>query len=70
MNLPLWANFYPDSYVIQSFWIITESLGLNEIQVRKEFAPDISASLFFFFPSVLIDLIQMDYNITQSAVTV
>lgn len=49
MNLPLWANFYPDSYVIQSFWIITESLGLNEIQVRKEFAPDISASLFFFF---------------------
>lgn len=53
------------------FGLLTESLGLNEIQVRKEFAPDTSASLFFFFfPSVLIDLIQMDYNITQSAVTV
>lgn len=64
MNLPLWANFYPDS----CHPILLDSLGLNEIQVRKEFAPGISAS--HFFSSVLIDLIQMDYNITQSAVTV
>lgn len=52
------------------FGLFTESRGLNEIQVRKEFAPDTSASHFYYFQSVLIDLIQMDYNVTQSAVTV
>lgn len=63
MNLPLWANFYPDSYVMQSFWI-----HWVWMKYGKEFVPGISAS--HFFPSVLIDFIQMDYNITQSAVTV